>query len=101
MHILITVKKVTLAYVEGLSAGYWVRFPEHSWWIVDALKILIVTKYTMTIYNPFTRYRFQLMKAQALVSVIYIFAYYLRLSIKKGPYRFRVGCLSLRSKKML
>ena len=30
---------------------------------------------------------------------IYIFVYYLRLSIKKGPYRFRVGCLNSRSKK--
>ena len=31
---------------------------------------------------------------------IYICVYYLRLSIKKGPYRFRVSCLSSRSKKM-
>ena len=30
---------------------------------------------------------------------LYIYVYYLRLSIKKGPYRFRVGCLSSRSKK--
>ena len=30
---------------------------------------------------------------------IYVFVYYLRLSIKKGPYRFRVGCLNSRSKK--
>ena len=37
--------------------------------------------------------------SQALVSYIYIFIYYLRLSIKKGPYRFRVGCLSSRWKK--
>ena len=62
-------RKVTLAYVEGPSAGYWVRFPEHSWWIVDALKILIVTKYTMTKYNPFTRYRFQLMKTMDLGTI--------------------------------
>ena len=31
---------------------------------------------------------------------IYISVYYIRLSIKKGPYRFRVGCLSSRSKKL-
>ena len=31
---------------------------------------------------------------------IYMCVYYLRLSIKKGPYRFRDSCLSSRSKKM-
>ena len=72
----------------GLKPTIYRTRGEHSnHYATDAVLLI---EYTLSQYDSSTDTRF-----------IYIFVYYLRLSIKKGPYRFRVGSLTSRSKTLL